>query len=73
MIAKLAIVFVGIIVAGVFLNLYYAVFAFFTVLLLGINSQLVFTVQYWICCAAGVATSVVLVRKIWPETVDQTD
>ena len=68
MIVRIAIVVAGIIVAGVFLNLYYAVFAFFTVFLLGIDSATVFTIQYWLCFGAGALTSFFLMRQVWPRS-----
>ena len=66
MVARIALVFAGFIVAGVFLNIYYLVFTFFTVFLLGVDSKIVLNVQYWICFVAGIATSFFLMRKAWP-------
>jgi len=71
MIAKLAIIFTGFIVAGAFVNLYFLVFVFSTRFLLGIDSELVFKVQYWICFAAGTVTSFLLMRKVWPKSPQQ--
>ena len=67
MIVRIALVFAGIILTGVLLNVYYVVCAFFTVFLLGINSDTIFTIQYFICLAAGAATSFFVMRKAWPQ------
>lgn len=65
-IGRLAIIFAGFVVAGVFLNLYYALCCFFTVFLLGIQNDLFHSAQYWSCLVAGVATACFLMRRTWP-------
>ena len=72
MVTRIAIVFAGIIVAGVFLNLYYLVATFFTAFLLGIDSALFLSIEYWICFAAGVVTSFCVMRTVWPKDPTRT-
>ena len=68
-IARLAIIFAGFIVGGVFLNIYYAVCCFFTIFLLRIDSESILVeALYWLCLAAGFVTSFLLMRKVWPKT-----
>jgi TRAP-type C4-dicarboxylate transport system permease small subunit len=67
-VARLAIIFAGIIAAGVFLNLY--MFAASLVLIptsesLGIKPSKAFALAYWPCLAAGVVTAFFVVRPLW--------
>ena len=67
-IAKLAIVFAGVIVAAVFLNLYLfvAMPVFVPVVrATGFDSDQVFKPLYWICFAAGAVTSFFVMRPAW--------
>jgi len=68
MIAKIAIVFVGPIIAMMFTTLYAFALFFFTYTLLGIDSTTSFFVQYLGCLAAGAASAFSLMRKAWPTT-----
>ena len=54
-------VFVGFIVAGVFLNLYYMAWCF----LLGTRSESITTTGYWVCLIAGIATACWLMQRMW--------
>ena len=72
LIAQIAIVFCGIIVAGVFLNLYMLPLSWLTIYVLGVDSQVVFRVEYWICFAAAFVTAFFLMRKIWPAKSQRT-
>ena len=65
-ITRLAILFAGFIVGGVFLNLYYLAFCFVTIFLLGIENETFLSVQYWVCFVAGFGTSFLLMRRVWP-------
>jgi hypothetical protein len=66
MIAKIAILFCGFIVAGVFLNLYFMPLSMITIRLLGIDNLIVLQVEYWICFAAASVTAFFLMRQGWP-------
>ncbi len=66
MIARLAIVFVGFIVFGVALNIYFLIFTVATVGVLGIESSILSNVLLAISYLLGAATAIYLVRKIWP-------
>jgi hypothetical protein len=67
-IARLAIIFAGFVVAGVMLNVYYAVCIFFSAILLGIENEAFHTVQYWVCLIAGFVTTFLLMRRVWPRS-----
>jgi len=73
MLARIAIVFAGVVLCGVALNLYYLVFCFFTVFLLGISDTLLLDAQYWLCCAGGAATAFFIMRRVWPKAVNIED
>jgi uncharacterized membrane protein AbrB (regulator of aidB expression) len=75
-IGKLAILFAGFIVAGVFMNLY-AIMASLMLIPMLISLQLNFGVDlhkqlstplYWICLAAGVITAFLVMRPAWNAT-----
>lgn len=65
---RLAILFTGFIVAGVMLNVFYAVCCFFSVFLLGIENETFHTIQYWVCLIAGFIASFFLMRRVWPHS-----
>ena len=79
-IGKLAILFAGFIVAGVFLNIYFML-ANLLLLPLLISLQLNFGIHlpsetvcgplYWICFAAGFVTSFFIMRPAWNGTEKQ--
>lgn len=65
---RLAILFAGFIVAGVFFNLYYLAFCIVTIFALGIKNELILSIQSWICFVAGFGTAYYLMRGTWPST-----
>ena len=73
MLARIAIVFAGVVLCGVALNLYYLVFCFFTVFLLGIEDTSVLKAQYWLCFAGGAGTAFFVMRRVWPKEVNSKD
>jgi len=73
MIAKIAIVFAGTIVAMVFTTLYGSVLLFVTGALLGIDNITAFVVQYLVCLVAGAGSSFFLMRKAWPTPPGKKD
>lgn len=68
MIAKIAIIFAGTIVAMMFARMYAFALFFVTGSLLGIDSTTFFIVQYLGCLVAGAASAFSLMRKAWPTT-----
>jgi hypothetical protein len=69
MITFLALIFVGFILVGVFLNLYYLAFCAVAGFLVGLENQLVLNIAYWVCVVAGVVTAFYIMRKAWPTKV----
>ncbi len=67
MIFRGALIFIGLILAGVFLNLYFIVYAFFGIFLLGIESKEAFNTAYFICLILGSLTAFFLIRIVWPK------
>jgi hypothetical protein len=67
MIARAAIIFAGLVLCGVFLNVYFIFLCFITVFLLGIKGEFFFEVQRWICLIAGAITAFYVLRPIWPK------
>lgn len=67
MVVRIALVFVGFILFGVFLNLYFMVYAFLGIFVLGIDNQSIHDFAYWVSFALGGATTIKLIRKVWPE------
>jgi len=68
MIAKIAIVFAGMIVAMMFARMYAFALIFVTGTLLGIDNTTFFLVQYVGCLVAGAVSAYSLMRKAWPTT-----
>ena len=66
--ARLAMLFVGFVVGGVMLNVYYAVCVFLSVTMLGIENEAFHTAQYWVCLIAGFVTAFLLMRRVWPRS-----
>ncbi len=64
----IAFIFAGFILTAVFLNLFVLGCSFFTAFLLGITNEMVFTVQYWLCLAAGAVVSFWILRRAWGTT-----
>ena len=76
-IGKLAILFAGFIVAGVFLNLYMLAISFMLIpMLISLRLNFGFTLRgsevygpaYWVCLAAGVITAFFIMRPAWLAT-----
>ena len=67
MVAKVTLVLVGILLAGVFLNVYGVLLSLITGLLLGIEDGSIIEAQYWVCLLAGSIPSFVVMRKAWPK------
>jgi hypothetical protein len=67
MAGKIAVVFVGILLAGVFLTVYGVFLSLITGLLLGIKDGPIIDAQYWVCLLAGSITSFVVMRRAWPK------
>jgi Na+/melibiose symporter-like transporter len=67
LLARLAILFCGLIVAMAFLNLYMfiAAVALAPVLKIFLSGEQVFSVLYWTCFAAGAVTAFFVVRPVW--------
>jgi hypothetical protein len=66
--ARLAIVFAGIIVAGVFLNVYILVASLLlspALEAIGLASEQTFSLLYWLCFAAGAVTAFFVMRPVW--------
>lgn len=68
MVARAAVIFAAVIVAGVFLNLY--MFVGIIVLtpvlgFLGISSEFLLTPLYVICLFAGIVTTCIVMRPAW--------
>jgi hypothetical protein len=66
MITKIALVFCGVILAGVFGNLYFMALTMITSFLLRIDNAIVWEVEYWICFVTGAVTAFGLMRQGWP-------
>jgi hypothetical protein len=64
-----ALIFVGLILIGVFLNLYMFAFSFLTGVLLGIKNAGLATAAYYLCLAGGIYTTYVLLRPAWRNAV----
>lgn len=64
-----ALLFVGLILIGVFLNLYMFAFAFFTGVLLRIKSPGLAAGAYYVCLAGGIYTTYRLLRPAWRNAV----
>jgi hypothetical protein len=67
MFAKVVLVLVGILLAGVFLNVYGVFLALITGLLLGIKDGPIVVIEYWLCLLAGSITSFAVIRRAWPK------
>jgi hypothetical protein len=50
-----------------FFLLYFLVVGFFTMFLLGLTGEAVYTIQYGVCLIAGFATAACLMRRGWPK------
>jgi hypothetical protein len=68
-VAGCALLFVGLILIGVFLNLYMFAFAFLTGVLLRIKSQGLATGAYYVCLAGGIYTTYRLLSPAWRSAV----
>lgn len=66
MIARLAILFVGFLVFGAFLNLFVIVSSMLFAVALGIRNEAFYQVQYWVCFAVAAVISAVLMSRVWP-------
>lgn len=62
----LLLLFVGVVVGAVFLNIYYAVCTFFSVTLLGIENGTFHQFEYFVCLVAAFLSSFVLMWCVWP-------
>jgi hypothetical protein len=67
MIAKVAMLFVGVVVFGAFLNLFGICSAFFLQFLLGVNSPAITTAQYWVGFILSAAVTFPVMRHVWPK------
>lgn len=67
-ISRLATLFVGLIVAyGIFLACYTLATVVF-VRLLGVTSEAIRELLYWVCLAVGCTSALVLMRRAWPRS-----
>ena len=69
MAGRAALLFVGVILVGVFLNLYYLIFSMFAVAALGVESKLVLDAAFWLCLVIGMATTYYILRGPWANAV----
>ncbi len=69
MVTIVTMLFVGFILAGVFLNLYYLAFSIVAVFFFGLENEFVLNIAYWVCLVAGLITSFCVIRKAWPTNV----
>lgn len=66
MVIRIALIFVGFILTGVFLNLYYLAFTMVAIVALGVENRLALETAYWVCLFAGIATTFYVLRNAWP-------